>query len=157
MKKVLALILCLVVCLSFVACGDEEGTSGTSSVSPTEKTVGSISVEILSAKVVKDTQNNDAVIVEYKFKNDTQKDLGFKFATKVVIKQGDQILKNAVVTPSDTFDSGTATKYIKPGEETIAQAAYSLVDTTTPLDVSVTPIHGEDKTEITKQLPLTAE
>lgn len=154
MKKLLAMVVCLVMCLSFVACSGKEEGPVNSVVPPDEKTTGSVSIEIISAKLVKDTQDKDAVVVEYKFKNETQKDLAFKFSTKVTIKQGAETLKNAIVTPSDTFDSGTATKYAKPKEEVKVQVAYSVVDTKTPLDITVKPSQGENKTEVTKQLPL---
>ncbi|WMJ23015.1 DUF5067 domain-containing protein [Paludicola sp. MB14-C6] len=154
MKKLLALALCFVMCFSFVACGGKGEESSNTSVAPTEKTTGKISVEILSAKPAKDTNDKDAIVVEYKFKNGTQKSLAFKFSTKVTVKQGDQALKLAAVPKSDSFDSATSTKPIKPNEEIVAQVAYTPVDMKTALDISVKLEQGEDKTEITKQVPL---
>jgi len=159
-KKVLALIMCLAISFAIVGCGGgaekaETESKATDTPAPSvSATKGSIEVEILSCEIVKDTEGKDSVLIKYHFKNGTEKKQNFKFATKQIIKQGDKTLSTAVVAASDKCDSSLVTKSLLNGEETDVVLAFAVIDTQTPIDVECIRLSGEDKTSITKQLPL---
>lgn len=158
MKKLVALIMCLVVSFAVVGCGGDSGSEKTpsapSNTSSLVSTTGSISAEVLSARLVKDTKGLDAVLVKIKYENGTSKKQNFKFSVNCQAKQGDTTLTAAVVPPTDTYVPQLITQNIEPGASLEIECSFLLKDTTTPIDVTCKPLAGEKKEAISKQLPL---
>lgn len=163
MKKVLAFIMCLGIAISAVGCGGDSGGSsngGTGDLSRPENTsslaatTGTIDVEIAGCKIVKDVKDNDAVLITYKFTNNTSKKQNFRFAVNPQVKQGENILEAAVVSEATGFDATLGTKNLENGESIEVYVGYILKDTTTPIDVTCKRLAGEDKTDVTGQLTL---
>lgn len=153
MKKLLAVALCLVVSLGMVACGGEPGLTPSESIAQ-GATTGSVGVEIGEATVTKDTSDADAVVVAFKFTNNTNKARQFKMSTTLDVKQGDKKLDPAIIAIGDVYKEGVATKSIEPGASIDVQMCYILVDTTTPLSVVCNITSGEDKATVEKEITL---
>lgn len=145
------LILLLSCCTSMCSSiGDSEnnGNNSVTNNSSTQKnnntyqdkgTLGDYEIEILSAKVTKDWEGKDAVIVEYKFTNNSDEAQSFMVAISDKVFQDGIELESAVVTDKD-YNVDNQVKEIKPGKSLNVQAAFLLNDTTTPIEVEVSEL-----------------
>lgn len=163
MKKFIAFIMCAALSVGFAGCGDKDSSSNQNNSSKAETpketssivaTTGSLKIDIVSTELTKDKNDADSVFVNIKFTNNTSKKQNFKYSVGIKAKQGENVLSPAIIAENDKYQPSFMTKNIEPGESLELKAAYVLKDKTTPIDVICKPSSGENKDEITKQLPL---
>ena len=105
-------------------------------------------VSFSGATIVSDYKGNDAIAVEIKFKNDSDKAQSYIFTFVTKAFQNGIECDNAFLSGSydDAFDSGTAVKEIKPGAETTVYQIFKLYDNSSDVTVEISglyDIHSE--------------
>ena len=111
--------------------------------------IGQYSVEILNARLTSTYDNKPAVVVTYKFTNNTN-----DTATSFYIAFDDEVYQNGVglnsayvLKDGDPYDSDNASKEIKKGSSIEVEQAYILNDSSTPIEVEVKELFSfSDKT-----------
>ena len=111
--------------------------------------IGQYSVEILNARLTSTYDNKPAVVVTYRFTNNTN-----DTATSFYIAFDDEVYQNGVglnsayvLKDGDPYDSDNASKEIKKGSSIEVEQAYILNDSSTPIEVEVKELFSfSDKT-----------
>ncbi|MDR1464696.1 MAG: DUF5067 domain-containing protein [Oscillospiraceae bacterium] len=93
----------------------------------TKGAVGDFEVEILSLKKVKSTDNKDAIVVTYKWTNNSAADKSFATALAAKAFQNGTELGLAVVI-GEEMDGTKLIADVKPGASLEVQKAYALAD-----------------------------
>lgn len=117
----------------------ENGNSKNNNTYQGKGTLGDYEIEILSAKLTKDWEDKDAVIIEFKFTNNSDEPQSFMVAISDKVFQDGIELESAVVTGKD-YNVDNQLKEIKTGKSLNVQAAFLLNDTTTPIEVEVSEL-----------------
>jgi hypothetical protein len=154
MKKYLCGLLALLVALTFCACsadGNEDQGTGTASGSTADSNLGDYQVEILGCRLAKTYDDKAAVIVKYKFTNNSDEAANFMFAfDETVYQDGIGLNQSYFMDDSANYDSGNQTKDIKTGASIEVEVAYELNDTTTDIEVEVEELISFSDKKITK-------
>lgn len=173
MKKLLTSILCVVLVAMFallaLASGDSEtanqGSGAADSSSKAENSsktdeansntadteLGDYSVEIVSCRLAKDYEDKPAVIVKYKFTNNSDEATSFMLAfSDKVYQSGIELSGAVIIDDKANFDSQNQLKEIKKGATIEVETAYTLNDTTTDIEVEVEELFSFNSKKITK-------
>lgn len=117
-------------------------------------TLGDYEVEILSAKVAKDYDGKPALIVNFKFTNNSDEATSFLVALSDKAYQDGIQLESAIILNSKTYDADESMKDIKPGKSITVQQAYVLNDKTTPVEIEVSETFSFSKDKVVKTFTL---
>lgn len=141
-KRILAVLACMAMCLSFAACsgGDEVETD----YNYTQKTTGAITLDVKKNELIKDSSGKDAVLVTIEITNGTSKGQIFTTSVKSEATQGGEALERALTDYSHQGEDQVETKIAANDKLTVA-IAFVLKDTKTAVDLKLTPKSGEDK------------
>ena len=143
--KLLSVLLALLVIFSLTACG---GNGGSDNIIE----IGDYKAEYKSSKVVKDSEDNDAIAITFDYTNNSKQDQSFLWAFTINLKQGEDPLEYAAVFVSedsyDFLDDATNVD-VKPGETKEVTITYKLKDLTTPVDIEATDLFQEKKDTLT--------
>jgi len=111
-------------------------------------------IEVLSAHKSKDYNGREAVIINYRYTNNSDETQSFMFACDAQAFQNNVELENAIIINDKSYNSGNALKDIKPGGTIEVQQAYILQDNS-PVTVEVGPLFSfDDDTIISKTFTL---
>jgi len=126
-----------------------EGTTETSAAESVETTASEAvpasdgwasydgcSIKINDAYLVKDYNDEDAVVLEMQFKNDSDDKASCGFTFNVDVFQDGIECDMAILWKSD-YDTGTFTTDIKPGAELTVYKAFKLNNTSSDVEVEV--------------------
>lgn len=125
--------------------------SGTPSGTPSEPPAGASSgdlgdyhVEIQDAFLASDFEGNPAIIITYTWINNSDETVSALSALSEKAFQNGVQIDRAVVYSRDTpgYDSGTASRSIRPGTESEVQCAYTLRDRVSTVEFEVTEFLG---------------
>lgn len=170
MKKTLTL-LATVLCLALLAAAltgclsvanrdgsDKPADNSNAAVEKKEETDGTLGdyvVEIKSARLAKDYEDKDIVIVTYGFTNNG------KNANSFMVAISDKAYQNGIecdhcyfVKDSENYNSDNQSKDIKTGATLEVEVAYNLNDTTTPLELEVAETFSFSDKKLTKTFDL---
>lgn len=148
-KALLVSILAVMLTAGLAGCNTSSSNpSSSSSPSETQKTndkaasgekgkLGNFEVTILDAKRAKDQSGRDAVIVSYKFKNNSEEETTFAAELTAEASQNEKQLLYAVVPNSDDFSSLALSEPVAPGKSITVQKAFLLSDATTPVTATI--------------------
>ncbi len=100
-------------------------------------TLGDFKCVVKSAKLTKDYEGKDAVLITYEFTNNSQEAASFDLSLDDYVYQDGVGLEIAYLGVDEEQDFGLDVK-IKPGVTKEVKKAYILRDTTTDLDVEIT-------------------
>jgi hypothetical protein len=106
-------------------------------------------VTIDKATVTKDYEGKPAIVVDFTFTNNSDKDANFMFAVSSKAFQNGVELETAVIT-DDGFKLADALKDIKPGTTIPVQLAYTLSDTS-DVSIEATELISLDDTMLAKK------
>ena len=149
MKQILALLAAAAMVFSISACGKKNVTeadmdkiegqkvteSEASGTSSQEAADYDISIE--DAKII-DTDEGKAILVEYKFKNNTNTEQAFDGIYGTEASQNGSVLSPAtMVMPADGIDILSAVKLVGKNETAVAQKYYLIDDEETDVVVTV--------------------
>ena len=110
-----------------------------------KKTEPKLVVKLGETKVIKDYKGNPALLVNYSFTNNSDKKQSFMTAIKDAAFQNGIGLNDAI-TMGDEYDAQLQMKEIMPGKTLNVQAAYSLDDTETPVEIQISELLSFDDT-----------
>ena len=161
MRKILALLAAAAMVFSVSACGKKnvtksdinkiEGQKVTESkssetASQTSQEAEDFDISIDEAKII-DTDEGKAILVEFKFKNNTSTDSSFDGIYNTEATQNDASLTAAsAVMPAEGIDLVSAVQLVAKNETATAQKYYLLDDEETDVVVTVTR-NGDDPGE----------
>lgn len=118
----------------------------------TDNTLGDYGCIISGAKLCKDWNGKDAVLITYEFTNNSSSSISFDVALDARAYQDGIGLETAILESDDTDYLDVD---IKPGVTKSVNKAYILRDTTTPIEVEVSELFSfsDEKIVTTLNLP----
>ncbi len=150
MKKSISIVLSILAILVFVffavASGDSDSDTSKStqsagevaSESADDSSLGDYQVEIKNARLTKNYEGKDAVVITYGFTNNADEPAAFWLAFEDSVFQGGVGLEKAyVLKDGDPYDEANQNKEIKSGVSIDVDVAYILNDTETDIEVEV--------------------
>lgn len=159
LKKLLPVVLIAVLFALFaLGSGESEPTTvdqgdGAADVSAEDKTtLGDYSVEISDCKVVKDFEGKPAVIITYKYTNnssDTPTSFFIAF-DDAAYQDGVGLNESFFLDDGVEYDSESKNKEIKKGTTIDVQVAYKLNDSETPVEIEISELFSFEEKTITK-------
>lgn len=113
-------------------------------------TLGKYNVEIKSAKLAKDYDDSDCIIITYEWSHEYSESFSFSGSFD------DKLFQNGVECERAYFadENENASKDIKSGVTLEVTRAYSLNDTTTPVEVEVSEYFSFSSKKVTKTFDL---
>ena len=144
MKKIVGLCIAILASATlFVGCGDQ-------SPKETDKgNVGDYYIEIRESKVSYDSEDNDILVVQYEFTNNSDHNQNFYFSTSRKYFQ-DGIQLDPVMPGKMTEEYKNNTKDIQPGATITVEDAVRLNNTDSPVDIELTPLMGQGSGKVSK-------
>lgn len=147
MKKTVSAILAILLVVSFaffaIASSSSEGETSTQAAGEAEKNngnnnIGNYSVEIKNARLTKNWENKDTVVITFGFTNNAENPASFMTAFQYDVYQNGVGLERAyTLNDSDNYDEANQSKDIKKGASIDVEVAYILNDTETDVEVEV--------------------
>lgn len=105
--------------------------------------LGNYAVEIKNARVTKDWEGKDAVVITYGFTNNADEPAAFWLAFEDDVYQGGVGLEKAyILKDGDPYDEANQNKEIKSGVSIDVDVAYVLNDTETDIEVEVKELYS---------------
>ena len=148
MKKVLAIILCIGMCLALAACGGGGSADDEDASSVLEAPKGKLEISVVTAERATDIQGRDSVLVIYKVVNNIENRVtSYREGLNVTVKQGDEMLF-VLTTDDPRYDSSSYEKKLAYGEEVEVAVCYGLANETDDITFTLTPRTGEDKSDV---------
>ena len=146
-SKIIALMLVLAMIFSFAACGEKEEPDD-----PNTLTIGPYTAEYKGCEIAKDSEGNDAIVINFTFHNGGEDEESFEWAYFYTVMQGGLEMEYAVVWVSedsyDTLDESTRLN-VAPGGSHDVSLTYALRDKTTPIEFKVSDLMDEEHDSIT--------
>ncbi len=138
------------------AADDTAAVETAAAESEDETNFGDYSVTIDSCRLAKDYQDADVVIVKYIFENVSDDDSASFYLTvdDNVYQDGVGLNEAYVLDDNADYSSDNQSKEIKQGASVEVEVAYELNDTTTDIDVELTPYLSWGDYEVTKTFSL---
>lgn len=162
MNKTLIIVLCIIGGLGLLlgCCMAGCAIIGTSdvdtSVDTTTTTVeeaentsneglfGDYKVEVIGARMSKDYEDKDCVIITYNFTNYSSESAAFWSSFSDIVYQNGVGLNEVYVLKNNDADLDSNMKEVKDGATVLVEEAYELNDTVTDLEIEITDIFGLD-------------
>ncbi len=139
----------------------ENGTDSTSSDTSVPQSsdsgkLGDFEISILEARKSTDYEGKPALIIGYKFTNNSAENKSFAVAVRSKAYQNSVQLESAILAGSDeTYNSQNYMKEVQPGGTLDVELAYLLQDETNEVTVEVSELISLSKEKLTKKFPLT--
>lgn len=130
MKKRGLIIIFLILMALLASCSNDFTGAGSGQL-------GAYKVKIDSYTLTKDSDGNDAVIVTYKWRNNSKAETSFITAISDKVYQNGVECQKTIIMNNNEYQGANAVKNVKRGESMTLQLAYALQDTKTPLDVEL--------------------
>lgn len=105
-----------------------DGSESSSGVQQGKGSIGKVDVEIVSAKADKTSDGKTAVVIELKWKNNTDKACAFKLALNVDVTQNGANCEPAELDSSSTVNTGAGNMEQDPGKEQSVWMVYAVTD-----------------------------
>lgn len=160
MKKSISVILSIILVLSFaffaLASSSSDGETSTQAAgqaekNATESNVGNYSIEIKNARLSKNWEGKDAVVITYGFTNNDDEPASFMVAFQENAYQNGVGLERAyTLDDGDPYDEANQSKEIKKGASLDVEVAYILNDTETDVEVEVEEWLGLSDDKVTR-------
>jgi predicted nucleic acid-binding Zn ribbon protein len=166
--KILVVILILLALIIIIAVAGSGGDDSTDTATKTqtngtvetvesdENSIGQYSVEITKARLTSTYDGKPAVVVTYKFTNnsdDTPESFNVAFDDEVY-QNGVGLNSSYFLKEGDPYSSDNASKEIKIGASIEVEKAYELNDSSTPIEVEVKELFSFNDETITRTFDL---
>ena len=100
--------------------------------------LGDYTVEIESATITQDYAGDPAVVITYSWTNNSSETTSPLFSVSTAVFQDGVGLESALITDDSVYDSNMRTADVRPGTTIEVQEAFSLYNTTSPIEVEIT-------------------
>lgn len=100
--------------------------------------LGDYTVEIESATITQDYAGDPAVVITYSWTNNSSETTSPLFSVSTAVFQDGVGLESALITDDSVYDSSMRTADVRPGTTIEVQEAFSLYNTTSPIEVEIT-------------------
>lgn len=132
-----------------------EVAANTEPVASDSGTLGDYSVSILHSRKTNDYEGKPALVVGYKFTNNSSENKSFAIAIHPQAYQNSVQLESAILAGSDdSFNSQNYLKDVQPGGTLEVEMAYLLENETSEVTVEVTELISFSKEKLTKKFSL---
>ena len=131
---------------AFSSLDEAEGTSETPAepVRTNPAILGDYTVEIQSATITQDYEGNPAVVIDYSWTNNSSETTSPLFSVTTAVFQDGVGLESALITDNSVYDSSMHMADVRPGTTIEVQEAFSLYNTTSPIEVEITEAFAWD-------------
>lgn len=149
MKKIVMLMLSLLLMFSFTACGggggDSESTKSEKS-DPNVMQIGDYKAEFKGYEIVKDSNEDDAIVVTWEYTNNGEEAKSFTWAFDYALTQDGEKLENSTMFVKDTYDAvddamGTD---VEPGKSLEVKTTGKLRNLKTPVKAEFANLAGDE-------------
>ncbi len=157
MKKSISVVLSILAILVFAFFALASGSSDSDEPNATQEAgeavvdsadsneLGEYVVEIKNARLTKNWEGKDAVVITYGFTNNADEPAAFWLAFEDDVYQGGVGLEKAyTMKDGDPYDEANQNKEIKSGVTIDVDVAYILNDTETDIEVEVKELYSFD-------------
>lgn len=147
-KKLLALALVLVMVLGLAACGKDKGD-------PNEIVIGDYTAYYTGAKIVEDSDGDDAIAIFFDFTNNSDEAASFLWSMYYKATQNGTELEDCTVFLSeDSFDTlfDSSMEDVAPGETLEVALTYKLADPAAAVEIEFTDLFESEKDHLTVDL-----
>ena len=157
-KKWWLCVIIAVVAISVISCAsgagnnvDDQGNGALSGSQSAQNNLGDYNVTVKSCRLAKDYQGKGVVIVKYEFTNNSDDKAAFWTTFEDNVYQDGIGLNECIVTDSSAnYSTDNQMKEIKPGATLEVEIAYTLNDSTTPIEVEVSEYFSFDDKVVKK-------
>ena len=131
---------------AFSSLDEAGGTSETPAepVRTNPAVLGDYTVEIQSATITQDYEGNPAVVIDYSWTNNSSETTSPLFSVTTAVFQDGVGLESALITDDSVYDSSMHMADVRPGTTIEVQEAFSLYNTTSPIEVEITEAFAWD-------------
>ena len=130
---------------------DDQGNGTSGGSQSAQNNLGDYNVTIKSCRLAKDYQGKAIVIVKYEFTNNSDDNAAFWTTFEDNVYQNGIGLNECIVTDSSAnYSTDNQMKEIKPGATLEVEIAYTLNDSTTPIDVEISEYFSFDDKVVKK-------
>ncbi len=161
MKKIMSMVLCVALLLTFgvfALASTDDGESnvdnqggGSVDATQSQSNLGDYQVEILSCRLAKTWDDKPGVIVKYKFTNNADNPISFVAAFDCEVYQSGVGLNEAyMMADSAEYSLDNQSKDIKKGASFEVEVAYELNDEVTDIEVEVKELFSFSDKTVTK-------
>lgn len=144
-KRLLALALVLVMVLGLAACGKDKGD-------PNEIVIGDYTAYYTGAKVVEDSDGDDAIAIFFDFTNNSEEAASFLWSMYYKATQNGTELEDCTVFLSeDSFDTlfDSSMEDVAPGETLEVALTYKLADPAAAVEIDFSDLFDKEKDHLT--------
>lgn len=144
--KFLSAVLTLIMVFTLASCGEEKSSD------PNMVEIDNFKALCTGSKIVKDSEDKDAIAIDFEFTNNGDEAESFSWAFYYDITQGGEELEYAVVFVSeDSYDTldDTMDVEVAPGETKEVTMTYELKDSTTPVEIDFSSFSTDDTDTLT--------
>jgi hypothetical protein len=118
-------------------------------------TLGDYAVSVESARLVKDYQGKNAIIVKYKFTNNADKATSFMIAIGNKAFQDGVQLETAIITDDKTYNVQNSLKDIQKGASLEVEEGYLLSSDKSVVSIEASELISFNDTKLTKTFDIT--
>lgn len=130
---------------------DNQGNGSANNSSNNKNNLGEYNVVIESCRLATDYSGEKCVIVKYSFTNNSDNNAAFYVTIEDNVFQNDIGLNKAYILPDEANYSGdNQSKEIRPGATIDVEVAYTLNDSTSPIEVEITEYFSFSDRKVTK-------
>ena len=130
--------------VAFGSLAEEESTQPTRS-NPAD--LGDYTVEIKNAAVAQDSDGNPAVVITYSWTNNSSETTSPFASISTAVFQNGVGMQSAFIYDDSVYDSSAYMTDVRPGTTIDVQEAFSLQDTTSPIEVEVSEWLSSDEAQ----------
>ncbi len=106
--------------------------------------LGNYTVEIQSATITQDYAGDPAIVIAYSWTNNSSETTSPFFSVSTSVFQDGVGLDSALITDDSVYDNRMHTADVRPGTTIEVQEAFSLYNTTSPIEVEITEAFAWD-------------
>lgn len=106
--------------------------------------LGDYTVEIQSATITQDYAGDPVIVIAYSWTNNSSETTSPFFSVSTSVFQDGVGLESALITDDSVYDSRMHTADVRPGTTIEVQEAFSLYNTTSPIEVEITEAFAWD-------------
>ena len=138
-KKLLCLLLAVLMIFSLTACGKDKAAD------PNLIKLGDYELLYKGARIMEDTDGNDAIVLTLDFKNNGKKNASYLWSVdETVMQNGVELEVASVITDYETFESVADSQFadVAPGATLEVETAFVLNDTTSEIKATFEELFG---------------